>query len=87
VQFVVGGHLRTADAYREVIVAAGAIQSPQLLQLSGIGPANLLARFGIPVLADLPKQLLRGYECCATSSSKDRFGVCGKRRCCLGIPS
>jgi choline dehydrogenase len=53
VQFVVGGHLRTADAYREVILAAGAIQSPQLLQLSGIGPANLLARFGIPVLADL----------------------------------
>jgi choline dehydrogenase len=39
---------------REVILSAGAIQSPQLLQLSGIGPAKLLQSFGIPVVADLP---------------------------------
>jgi choline dehydrogenase len=38
----------------EVILSAGAIQSPQLLQLSGIGPARLLESFGIPVLADAP---------------------------------
>jgi choline dehydrogenase len=38
----------------EVILSAGAIQSPQLLQLCGIGPANLLQSFGIPVVADLP---------------------------------
>ena len=38
----------------EVILSAGAIQSPQLLQLSGIGPAELLRSFGIPVVADLP---------------------------------
>jgi choline dehydrogenase len=38
----------------EVILSAGAIQSPQLLQLSGIGPAKLLQSFGIPVVADLP---------------------------------
>ncbi|HZD20479.1 MAG TPA: GMC family oxidoreductase N-terminal domain-containing protein, partial [Burkholderiales bacterium] len=41
-------------ARREVIVAGGAFNSPQLLQLSGIGPAALLQRLGIPVLADLP---------------------------------
>jgi choline dehydrogenase len=42
------------SAHREVILAAGALQSPQLLQLSGIGPGALLQRHGIPVLADLP---------------------------------
>ena len=43
-----------ATAAGEVILAAGALQSPQLLQLSGIGPAALLAEHGIPVVADLP---------------------------------
>lgn len=38
----------------EVILAAGAINSPQVLQLSGVGPAALLQSFGIPVVADMP---------------------------------
>lgn len=42
------------SARREVILAAGALQSPQLLQLSGVGPAPLLAEFGIPVVHPLP---------------------------------
>jgi choline dehydrogenase len=43
-----------AHAAREVILTAGAINSPQLLMLSGIGPAEELRRHGLPVLADLP---------------------------------
>jgi choline dehydrogenase len=43
-----------AKAAKEVILAAGSIGSPQLLQLSGIGPAALLKEHGIDVVADLP---------------------------------
>ena len=38
----------------EVVLSAGALQSPQLLQLSGVGPAALLSSMDIPVVADLP---------------------------------
>jgi len=48
------GSKRTASGRREVIVAAGALQSPQLLQLSGIGPGPLLQQMGIPLVHDLP---------------------------------
>jgi len=44
----------TVHATREVILSAGAIASPQLLQLSGLGPAALLREHGIDVVADLP---------------------------------
>lgn len=47
--------LKTARARREVILAAGAIQSPQILQLSGIGPAALLQRLGVSVQVDAPE--------------------------------
>jgi choline dehydrogenase len=47
------GSTRTTCAKQEVIVAAGALQSPQLLQLSGIGPGPLLQRMGIPVVHEL----------------------------------
>jgi len=49
-----GNELVTAHATREVILSAGSIGSPQILQLSGIGPAPLLQQHGIPVVADLP---------------------------------
>jgi choline dehydrogenase len=45
-----GGATRTAKARCEVILSGGAINSPQLLQLSGIGPGALLQSLGIPVL-------------------------------------
>jgi choline dehydrogenase len=44
-----------SKANREVVLCAGAVQSPQLLQLSGIGPAELLESHGIRVLADAPE--------------------------------
>jgi choline dehydrogenase len=47
-----GSAEQVALARREVILAAGAVQSPQLLQLSGVGPAELLTRHGIPVVRD-----------------------------------
>jgi choline dehydrogenase len=48
-----GGKTLTIRANKEVILSAGALQSPQLLQLSGIGPAPLLQKFGIPVVKDM----------------------------------
>ncbi len=47
------GQMTRAQASREVILCGGAINSPQLLMLSGIGPADSLRAFGIPVVADL----------------------------------
>lgn len=42
------------EARKEVLVAAGAVHTPQLLQLSGIGPKVLLNRFKIPIVSGLP---------------------------------
>ncbi|WP_126138872.1 GMC family oxidoreductase [Tritonibacter mobilis] len=48
------GQWRIVTARRETILSAGAVNSPQILQLSGIGPAALLKRHGIDVLRDAP---------------------------------
>lgn len=45
---------RSVRANREVIVASGAINTPKLLQLSGLGPGDFLRELGIPVVRDLP---------------------------------
>jgi choline dehydrogenase len=49
-----GGNLSVLRAEREVVLCAGAYGSPQLLLLSGVGPASDLASFGIPVIEDRP---------------------------------
>jgi choline dehydrogenase len=49
-----GGAIQEVRARREVILAGGAINSPQLLQISGIGPGPLLRELGVPVLHELP---------------------------------
>jgi choline dehydrogenase len=54
IEYLVGNHKSSARANVEVIVASGAFNSPQLLQLSGVGPASLLRSHGIPVIADVP---------------------------------
>jgi choline dehydrogenase len=54
VHFRRDGQERTAIARAEVVLASGAIASPHLLQLSGIGPGEVLQRLGIPVRHDLP---------------------------------
>ncbi|MGO4444991.1 GMC family oxidoreductase [Mycobacterium sp. 2YAF39] len=48
------GHLVDVRARREVILSAGAIGSPHLMQVSGLGPAGLLGRHHVPVTVDLP---------------------------------
>ena len=55
VEFWRKGALHSARAEREVLLAAGAIASPQLLMLSGIGPADTLHALNIPVIADAPE--------------------------------
>jgi choline dehydrogenase-like flavoprotein len=54
VEVRIGGVARSLDARREVLLAAGALQSPQLLMLSGVGPGAQLQAHQIPVLHDLP---------------------------------
>jgi choline dehydrogenase len=54
VEFSRGRTVSFAEARRETILSAGAIGSPQILQLSGIGPASLLRKHGIPLIHDLP---------------------------------
>jgi choline dehydrogenase len=52
VEYERGGHIEKVLAGREVVISAGSYNSPQLLQLSGVGPADLLSEFGINVVAD-----------------------------------
>jgi len=54
VEYVRRGERMTVRAAREVILAGGAVNSPQLLMLSGVGPAAHLREHGIPLVADRP---------------------------------
>jgi choline dehydrogenase len=70
------GTLCTALAAREVILCGGAVNSPQLLMLSGIGPQEHLAGFGIPVVHHLPG---------VGQSLQDHYSAAIKLRCKLPI--
>jgi choline dehydrogenase len=54
IEYEQNGQILQAHARREVILAAGAINSPQLLLLSGVGPADEIRAHGLPVIHDLP---------------------------------
>jgi choline dehydrogenase-like flavoprotein len=54
VEFLKSGVRQTARARAEVIVSGGVFNSPQLLQLSGLGPGELLRDLGVSVLRDMP---------------------------------
>jgi choline dehydrogenase len=53
VEFIRNGSKQTVRASKEVILAAGAINSPQVLLLSGVGPKQDLAKVGVPLVHDL----------------------------------
>jgi choline dehydrogenase-like flavoprotein len=53
-EFVQNGTLRQIRVRREVLLSAGALQSPQILMLSGVGSADALSKLGIPVVHHLP---------------------------------
>jgi choline dehydrogenase len=68
--------LRTVRATREVILAGGTFNTPQLLQLSGIGPGDLLRKHGIEVRVDLPgvgANLQDRYEVSVVNEMKEPF--------------
>ncbi|HKO68893.1 MAG TPA: GMC family oxidoreductase N-terminal domain-containing protein, partial [Burkholderiaceae bacterium] len=82
VEYRQSGRDLRARCTREVLLAAGAIQSPQLLQLSGIGPAPLLAQHGIEVVHDMPGvgenlqdhlQIRLIYECSRPITTNDEL--------------
>ncbi|KAH8586767.1 hypothetical protein B0O99DRAFT_643598 [Bisporella sp. PMI_857] len=56
VQYIIKatGVVSNVSASKEVIISAGGVHTPQILQLSGIGPTKLLDSFGIPTIVDLP---------------------------------
>ncbi len=54
VEYRQGGQTKTLKAGKEVLLAAGAFQTPQLLMLSGVGDGKVLQALGIPVVHDLP---------------------------------
>lgn len=81
VEFKQNGHMKTIRARREVIVSAGAFQSPQLLMVSGIGDRQELERHQIPVVHHLPgvgknlhdhPDFIFGYK---SNNSRDTIGV------------
>jgi choline dehydrogenase len=54
VEVLKGGQTHVFGAEREVVLSAGALRTPQVLMLSGVGPADHLKEHGIPVIVDLP---------------------------------
>ncbi len=83
VRYVQKGTPKRAQAGSEVIVAAGAYQTPKLMMLSGIGPEDELKRHGLKTAVALPgvgKNLQDHYECPVVATTKGSFGYYGQDR-------
>ena len=83
VRYLADGEPRQARATREVILAAGAYQTPKLLMLSGIGPQEQLSAQGIGLRHHLPgvgKNLQDHYEVPVVASTNGAFGYYGQDR-------
>ncbi|KAK5634994.1 hypothetical protein RRF57_010707 [Xylaria bambusicola] len=77
VQYSHEGQTKIASAGKEIIISAGALQSPKLLELSGIGNAEILRRNGIEVVKDLPgvgENLQDHLVCDITFAAEDKIG-------------
>lgn len=82
------GQLKRARADVEVLLSAGALQSPQLLQLSGIGDASLLKKHGIPVSAHVPevgRNLQDHYQARVIVKLKRRMSLNDATRSPIGL--
>jgi len=83
VRYVQNGTPKRAQAGNEVILAAGAYQTPKLMMLSGIGPEDELKRHGLKTTVALPgvgKNLQDHYECPVVATTKGSFGYYGQDR-------
>ena len=83
VDYMQNGSKKTATANAEVILAAGAYQTPKILMLSGIGPQEELSRHGIQTAVSLPgvgRNLQDHYECPVVATTKGSFGYYGADR-------
>ncbi|MFJ6327900.1 MULTISPECIES: GMC family oxidoreductase [unclassified Rhizobium] len=83
VDYLKNGQSRSASAGKEVILAAGAYQTPKLMMVSGIGPEEELGKHGIRTRVALPgvgKNLQDHYECPVVATTKGSFGYYGQDR-------
>lgn len=87
IQFEKNGKVEVANASKEVILSAGSIGSPQLLQLSGIGPKDVLEKAGVPLFKELPGvgenlqdhlEVYFQYECKQPVSLNSKLGLISK---------
>jgi choline dehydrogenase len=69
----IGGVQLQINATREVVLSAGAFQSPQMLMVSGVGQRKILDRYDIPVVVDRPGVGQNMWVSCARSSVSDPY--------------